>query len=58
MTLVLSIPILRDLFKFAPLNRWELALIALAGFASVLIAEIVKIKGVQKFIYGGRKERK
>jgi Ca2+-transporting ATPase len=58
MTLVLNIPFLRDLFKFAPLNRWELALIAFSGLASVLIAESVKIKGIQKFIQGGRKERK
>jgi Ca2+-transporting ATPase len=58
MALVLNIPFLRDLFKFAPLNRWELALIALAGLASVLIAESVKIKGIQKFIYGGHKEHK
>ncbi len=53
MALILNIPFLRDLFKFAPLNRWELALIALAGFTSVLIAESVKIKGIQKFIQGG-----
>jgi Ca2+-transporting ATPase len=58
LTLVLSIPFLRDLFKFAPLNRWETGLIALSGLISVLIAESVKIKGVQRFIHGvGREER-
>lgn len=57
LTLVLSIPFLRDLFKFAPLNRWETVLIAFSGLASVLIAESVKIKGVQKFIRGGRNEK-
>jgi Ca2+-transporting ATPase len=58
LTLVLSIPFLRDLFKFATLNRWETVLIAFSGLASVLIAESVKIKFVQKFIQGGRAERK
>ncbi len=53
LALILNIPFLRDLFKFAPLNRWELALIALAGFTSVLIAESIKIKGIQEFIQGG-----
>ena len=58
LSLILSIPFLRDLFKFAALNRWELALIALSGLASVLIAESVKINGIQQFIQGGRKENK
>jgi Ca2+-transporting ATPase len=52
LTLVLTIPFMRNLFKFAPLNNWELVLIILTGFASVLIAESVKIKGIQKFIQG------
>jgi Ca2+-transporting ATPase len=52
LTLVLTIPFLRDLFKFAPLNSWETALVAFTGLASVLIAESVKIKFVQKFIQG------
>jgi Ca2+-transporting ATPase len=51
--LVLTIPFLRNLFKFAPLNNWEIVLIAFTGLASVLIAESVKIKGIQKFIQGG-----
>ena len=55
--LVLSLPFLQDLFKFAPLHRWELALIMLSGLASVLIAESVKNKGIQKFIQGGRNEK-
>ncbi len=55
MTLVISVPFLRNLFKFAPLHRWELALILLSGFASVLIAESVKIKGIQRFIRGTEK---
>jgi len=58
LTLVLNIPFLRNLFKFAPLNGWETALIAFSGLASVLIAESVKINGIQKFIQGGNKEHK
>jgi len=57
LTLVLTIPFLRDIFKFAPLQRWELAVIALASLASILIAESVKLKGIQKFIQGGRNEK-
>ncbi len=57
LALVLTIPFLRNLFKFAPLNNWEVVLIAFTGFASVLIAESVKIKGIQRFIQGGRNEK-
>ncbi len=57
LTLVLTIPFLRDLFKFASLNRWETVLIAFSGLASVLIAESVKLKGIQKFIQGGKNEK-
>jgi len=57
LALILTIPFLRDLFKFAPLHRWELALIAVSGLISILIAESVKLKGIRKFIQGGRNER-
>jgi Ca2+-transporting ATPase len=57
LTLVLSIPFLRDLFKFAPLNRWETVMIAFSGLASILIAESVKLKKIRKFIQGGRNEK-
>jgi Ca2+-transporting ATPase len=57
LVIVLNFPFLRDLFKFAPLHRWELALIVASGFASILIAESVKIDGIQKFIQGGRDEK-
>ena len=53
LALIMSTPVLRELFKFAPLHRWELVLIVLSGLASILIAESIKIKGVQKFIQGG-----
>jgi Ca2+-transporting ATPase len=50
--LVLYVPFLRELFKFAPLNNWETVLIAFSGLGSILIAESVKIKPIQKFIQG------
>jgi P-type Ca2+ transporter type 2C len=50
LTLVLAFPYLRSLFKFAPLHRWELALIAVACLVSILIAESVKNKGLQRMI--------
>jgi P-type Ca2+ transporter type 2C len=53
---VLTIPFLQGLFKFAPLHPWELALILLSGLVSILIAESVKLKGIQGFIQGGRHE--
>jgi Ca2+-transporting ATPase len=52
LTLVLTFPYLRNLFKFAPLHRWELAVIAVACLISILIAESVKIKGLRRFIVG------
>jgi Ca2+-transporting ATPase len=56
LTLVLTIPFLRDLFKFSSLQPSEMALIALSGLASVLIAESVKLKKIRIFIQGGRNE--
>ena len=53
---VLINPFLRSLFKFATLNGWELQLIVLSGFASILIAESVKITGIRKLIQGGKYE--
>ena len=52
LTLVMSIPFLRELFKFAPLHRWEFVLIVLSALTSIFIAESVKLKGMQKFIQG------
>jgi Ca2+-transporting ATPase len=56
LTLVLTIPLLRELFKFAPLQSWEMALITLSGLASILIAESVKLKWIRRFIQGGTNE--
>jgi Ca2+-transporting ATPase len=58
LTLVLSIQFLRDLFKFAPLHRWELALIILSGLIGILISESVKTNAFQKIIGGGRNEKR
>ena len=55
LTLILTIPFLRDLFKFAPMHRWEFPVIAGAVTLSVLIAESVKLPFIQKWIYGTRK---
>ncbi len=52
--LVLSIPALRDIFQFAPLHRWELVLLALAGIASVSLVESVKFEAFRRAIHGGR----
>lgn len=52
LALVLTVPFLRDLFQFAPLHRWEVALIAGAVTMSVLIAESVKTKSIREFITG------
>jgi Ca2+-transporting ATPase len=56
LVVIMSTPILRELFKFAPLHRWELVLIVLSGLASILIAESIKNKYIQKFIQGGAHE--
>jgi Ca2+-transporting ATPase len=56
LALVLTIPALRGVFQFAPLHRWEVALLALSGFCSILFAESVKLKAVQKVIYASGKD--
>jgi P-type Ca2+ transporter type 2C len=51
LALVLTIPALRDIFQFAPLHRWEMALLSLAGLISILFAESIKFKPLHKFIF-------
>jgi len=51
LALVLTVPALREVFRFAPLHRWEMALLSLAGLVSVLFAEIIKIKPLRQFIF-------
>ena len=50
--LALTVPFLRNLFQFAPLQRWEVALVAAAVTVSILIAESVKLKPVHRWIAG------
>ena len=50
LVLVLAIPALRDVFQFAPLHRWEMILLSLAGLSSILVAESIKLKPLQKFL--------
>jgi Ca2+-transporting ATPase len=58
LALVLTVPFLRDLFQFAPLHRWEAAMIAAAVTVSVLIAESVKLPFLQKWINSTRTRAK
>ncbi len=51
LALVVTIPALRDVFQFAPLHRWEMALLSLAGLSSIFFAESVKIKALRQAIY-------
>jgi Ca2+-transporting ATPase len=53
LALVLIIPALRDVFQFAPVHRWEMALLVLSGLISILFAESVKLKFVRQLIYRG-----
>jgi Ca2+-transporting ATPase len=52
LTLVLTVPFLRNLFKFGELHRWELALVTVAVLFSLFVAESVKLKVFRKFISG------
>ncbi len=54
LALVLTVPFLRELFQFAPLHRWEAALIIMAVAISLFIAESVKAKPVHRLITGER----
>jgi Ca2+-transporting ATPase len=51
--LVLAVPLLRDLFSFAPLHAWELLLVLPAGLASILISESVKTPPLRRLIGRG-----
>ena len=54
LAIVLTIPGLRNVFQFAPLHRWEIVLLILAGLACVLFAESIKIKPLQRFIFSDK----
>jgi Ca2+-transporting ATPase len=55
LALVVAIPTLRELFRFAPLDQWQLALIAAACAISLAIAEGAKSAKVSRWISGGGK---
>jgi Ca2+-transporting ATPase len=42
--LAIFIPFLNSIFRFGPLHVWEVALVAAAGLASILIAESAKLR--------------
>ncbi len=56
LALVLTVPALRGVFQFAPLHRWEMALLSLTGLVSILFAESIKIKPLKRFIYSDKGE--
>lgn len=49
---IVTIPYLQELFKFAPLHKWELIVIAVASGISILISESVKTPFMRKLIHG------
>jgi Ca2+-transporting ATPase len=51
LVVVLTVPVLRDVFRFAPVHRWEMALLFASGLSSILFAESIKLKAMQKTIY-------
>jgi Ca2+-transporting ATPase len=51
LVLVLQVPFLRELFKFAEPVGWEIALIAVTGLVAILLAESTKLQVVQRVIY-------
>jgi Ca2+-transporting ATPase len=50
LSLVLATPFLRDVFQFAPLHRWEMALLCLTGGVSLVLSEITKLGFIRKLI--------
>lgn len=50
LSLIVTIPYLQELFKFAPLHKWELSVIALASLASILVSESVKTPFLRKWL--------
>lgn len=50
LALVLSVPALRGVFRFAAVPAGEVPLLVLVGFASILMAESVKLKWVRRVL--------
>jgi Ca2+-transporting ATPase len=54
LAIILATPLLRNIFQFAPLHRWEIVMISIAVAISLLIDESVKTKPIHKFVSGRR----
>jgi Ca2+-transporting ATPase len=48
LALAIGVPFLRDLFSFAPLHLWELAVLLGAGLISILISEGAKLRAITR----------
>ncbi len=56
LTMVLYIPFLRSLFKFAPVHSWEMGLIIISALVSIFIAETTKTRIFQRSFKSQPKE--
>ncbi len=54
--LILAVPILRNIFSFAPIHGAEIALIAAATFISLVVSESIKHRSLQGFLNGVQPE--
>jgi Ca2+-transporting ATPase len=52
LALSLTLPFLRSLFQFGALHRWEVIAIASAVTVSILVAESVKTRPMQRWLHG------
>jgi Ca2+-transporting ATPase len=52
LALSLSLPILRSLFQFGELHRWEVIAVTVAVTFSILVAESVKTRLIQHWLHG------
>jgi len=56
LAIVLSFPVLREMFQFSPLHLRELVLLAICAVCSVLLVEVIKIKPIKRFIFMDKAE--
>ena len=54
LALVIFVPFLQDMFKFAPLHSWEMLLLVATGLTSILISESTKLKVLSGALGGKR----
>jgi Ca2+-transporting ATPase len=52
LALILAVPLLRNIFYFAPLHGTEIAIIAAATFISLVVSEGIKHASLQGFLNG------